>query len=381
MALGFATATVTMDAYIDFMAARLLESGVWTEPDAAFYPAAATPAKRVLTDGVLYMRLERIVTQANPNSQNGSGTSETGGGQGRVNEIRVTYSTTYNAGTHAQTGTIQICGIPLEQWQRSSSTPGFFLNDDVGAGNKQMLHFTWSDANGSILGVIVAVAATAQYDQTVFYCMERNTTKLYSDGFSSIFWTCFPAHDPDIFTSYSSTTWRYFGQLPPNQFSSLNFLYGSAVTTGGGNLNRPIYFHPFNGAPSHNEPVYIGDSVGGAAGAYYGQAPWTMFTNPLPVGQFGGIEFFKPAMRSQGDSKVYFQYPVYSANNDPVRRSPVAQTPFWFMCGDPTLGVNDNDIIQYTAPGPVVLQYLVKRFVTQEPSQGGGSLQVAIRYA
>jgi hypothetical protein len=243
--MTFFNGTTTMDAYVDLMADQLVASGFWSEPDVAFYPALATPAKRVLTDGTLFVFIQRIVTNGNANSSGGA--TINGTGNARFNEIKVSFGSGYNLGTHALSGTTQDCGVPLEAWQRGNSGNSFFIGDNVGSGNKTLTHFSWSDpATGSFLGYLIANGGANTYDYVVFFCLERNTTKQYADGFSNIYWTCYPAHDFEMTWSSSSTqSSRYFGKLPFNSYSTFGqYPDGTGTLIGnigdGGNLNRPI---------------------------------------------------------------------------------------------------------------------------------------------
>lgn len=384
--MTFFNGTTTMDAYVDLMADQLVASGFWSEPDVAFYPALATPAKRVLTDGTLFVFIQRIVTNGNANSSGGA--TINGTGNARFNEIKVSFGSGYNLGTHALSGTTQDCGVPLEAWQRGNSGNSFFIGDNVGSGNKTLTHFSWSDpATGSFLGYLIANGGANTYDYVVFFCLERNTTKQYADGFSNIYWTCYPAHDFEMTWSSSSTqSSRYFGKLPFNSYSTFGqYPDGTGTLIGnigdGGNLNRPIYYHPFNGLPTFDEPFFMG--MGSGVVPTYSYPLWTRSTKNAIAGQgrYPGFESFFAAYRSQGDSKAYFQFPWYNANSDPIRRSLIAQTQdLWFDVGDSLYGLVDGDIIDYTAPGPTLKRYLVKSVASPEAT-GGGRLNVAIRFA
>lgn len=386
--MTFSNGNTTMDSYVDFMATQLVATGVWSEPDAGFYPAGATPAKRVIFDGTVYVFLQRAIKNGNANAA--AGTAETGTGSMRANEIRVSFGSGYNLGTHLLTGTVQDCGVPLEVWQKGTAGT-FFLNNDVGAGNKAFQHFTWIDPNGSIVAIVAAAVFPNTCDMVCMFSLERNTIKQYADGFSNLYWTCIPLINPYMSTGSISTDGGYFCRLPYNFFSGLTAINGGGFGSvgGGGNMARPIYFHPFNGAPTYDEPVYIGSMNPSGANHLYHiytfagiNANGSSNINPGGVpGRYPGIEFFFSAYRSPGDSKAYFQFPWFNNNADPRRRSLIAQSnALWFPVYDNLGGLSDGDIIDYTAPGPVLQRFLVKSFAPLEATIGS-QLNIAIRFA
>lgn len=379
--MTFFNGTTTMDAYVDLITDQLVATGVWSQPDVAFYPALATPAKRVITDGTVFVFIQRIVSNANSsNIANGTGST-------RFNEIRVTFGTGYDLGTHALTGTIQNCGVPFEVWQKANSGNAFYLNNDVGSGNKSMQHFTWVDPTGSVTAVVVATSAAATFDYVCFFNLERNTTKQYADGFSNVYWTCFPAYNYMTNTSSgTATNAAYFSPLPNTVYSALRDVAGNlsfGAAGGQGNLNRPVYFHAFNGAPTFDEPVLLGYSNSSLNDAlYHPSFPFSSVNTTSLGGRYPGIETFFSAYRSPADSKAYFQFPWYNNSANPLRRSLIAQTQdLWFDVGDGSYGLVDGDIIDYTAPGPILKRYLVKQLANPEPTIGDGNISVAIRFA
>jgi hypothetical protein len=371
--LTFLNGNSDMDTYIDLMATQLVAGGNFSEPDAVFYPAGAHPAKRVLQstqDANFFFFLQRIVLNGNStNAVNGLGPV-------RFNEIRVSFGTGYSVGTHLLTGTTQDCGIPAEAWCNDGS--GNFGNvaaGNVGSGNKTLQHFTWVDAQG-ICGALYFTSAANICDFTVFYCLERLATKEYADGFSNFFFASLPNEDRQITTSQGQTISRYYG---PFTFTDpeTNVNQGDQ-----GSVLRPLYFHPFNALPVNDiVPIDVGTTPVTAGYPYprYGSPgnAAVLALNAFDIGRIGGIEEFFPAIRSPGNSKAYFAFPYYSANKDPLQPSLVALTAKWFRI-HPSAGLNDGDLLNYVAPGPVTQTYIVKQLNSPDTA---GARMVALRFA
>jgi hypothetical protein len=283
MLMAFYSGGTTMDQLIDLIANELIATGAWVTADGTLV-AGAAPAKRALqhaTDPNFFVYFARNIV----NNQ---------GGSGYVNEILVQLSTGFNAATHVPSGTVQSTGIPCE----ASSV----------ANNKAGTHYTWVDASGVTL--LATWAASGYSDYTVFFTLERNTAKEYSDGFSNFF--CASITN----ANYGIGSYPYSGTY-----------YGNAASYPGNyTCNRAYILRPFN------------------------YAEFSDYNNAIAT--------FFGAYRSLGNSKVYFEFPFFSNNQNQLQRMPIAQTGRFFLV-QPGQGLSDGDLITYVQ-GPNTYTYLVK---------------------
>lgn len=216
------------------------------------------------------------------------------GGNGYVNEILVQVSTGFNTVTHLPNGTVQNTGIPCET--NSVAT------------NKAGTHYTWIDASG--ITCLSTWAASGNVDFTTLFNLERNTAKEYADGFSNFFIASIP------------------------------------------NVNSAIGSYPYNGTYYGNAAVYPGNYTCNRA----------TILRPFNFAEFGdannGYAYFFGAYRSLGNSKVYFEFPFFSNNQNQLQRMPIAQTQRFFLV-QPGQGLSDGDLVTYVQ-GPNTYTYLVK---------------------
>lgn len=318
--MTFFSGNTDMDALVDVIADQLIATGAWVDAD-PFYPAGAHPAKRVVahaTDANLYLWFAR--QQVNAPLQ----------GALKWNEIVCIIASGYNLGTHAVTGTTQTTGIPCEYWQTGASGYPYYWNTSTGSGNKTGQYWLWVDVTGITL--LATWTQGTGYDYSSFLAIERNTAKEYADGFTNIFVTAITNSDPDN-TFYNGTT--YYGRYFLNRSQGGNPTYSD--------MNRAGYARPFN----------LVDPA------------WT-----------NGVAYFFSAYKSPGNSKVYFEFPVYSNNASPSQRSPIATAASWFYASV-SLGIADGDLVTYTT-GPNTYTYLVK---TLQSPDSAAFLTIAMRQA
>lgn len=195
----------------------------------------------------------------------------------RINEIKVTVSSGFDTVSHVPTGTIETTSIAAESWQRGSGSYPFYSANDVGNGNKTGQYWMWVDANG--VSLFVTWLSRSLYDYTIFFDLERNTTKEYADGFTNFFLVALTNDDREIYYS-SGSTYR------------MN-VYEGVSGTFDHDLNRKEYIRLFNTSTTAYE---------------------------------SGIETVFDGYKSAGNSKVYVQFPYYPNNLDASRRTPIAQT-------------------------------------------------------
>ncbi len=271
--------------------------------------------KRVVkhaVDANFYVFFERLVTNS-PNSNI------------KLNEVKVTISSGFDLGTHLPTGTVETTSIPAEAWQRGNSGSTFYLDSTVGNGNKTGQYWLWVDS--ATVSLLVTWTPSSLYDYTSFFHLERNSLKEYADGFTNFFIVAFTNEDRSI--AYSGVV----GMRVFEQFSS-----GS-----NNSLSRKEYVRPFN-----------------------------LSTDVYP----DGIATFFDCYKSNGNAKVYFQFPYYSNNLDPIRRVPIASTTRWFRLGV-GLGIADGDLIDWVN-GAELWKFLAK---TLQSPDSTIYLPIAIRYA
>lgn len=293
--MPFFSGGTTMDQLIDLFANELIATGAWVTADATLV-SGTTPAVRALqhaTDPNFYVYLKRQLITA-------------GGNAGNVNEILVQLSTGFNTVTHVPSGTIQTTGIPTEAQVYSGGAL-------VVANNKAGTHYTWIDASG--ITCLSTWAASGYQDYTIFFTLERNSAKEYSDGFSNFFCASIPNANYHIGTSSSSG--QYYG-----------------IDTGSSNwdFGRAYVLRPFN----YSEYVDYNNVLATFFGSY----------------------------RSLGNSKVYFEFPFWSNNQAPLQRMPIAQTGRFFLV-QPGQGLSDGDLVTYVS-GPNTYTFIVKLLQSPE---------------
>ena len=331
--MPFFTGPTDMDAMVDKLALELLATGAWVDGDAAL-PAGAHPARRCIKHATdpFWVLMERNL--AILSFTGGSGTDR----PAYYNEIKVTMSNGWDGVTHAPSGVTETTGIPAESWQASGSP--FGSSSTTGSGNKTGQWWVWIDADGFAL--LVEWGATAAFqDYTAFFELERSTAKEYPDGFTAFFTRSFVNYDTVIFPSKSSsgnTVTTYYGN-PVN------------LTT---TFKRALVTHPFAPAPM---PLY---------GALVSGVPDVKPT----------LDVFFGAYRSEGNSKVYFQFPLQSLNADSLRRNPITTCKRWFRV-EPGQGLVDGDLVDYV-DGATLKTFLVK--TSQSPDRAE-FLPIGIRKA
>jgi len=278
--------------------------------------AAVSGSKRVVrhaVDANFYVLLERVASPG----YNGFTIF-------RLNEIKVTVSSGWDSVGHLPTGTQEVTSIPAESWQTGQSNYPFYDSTTTGSGNKTGQYYLWADSSGVTL-LATWTASNSHYDYTSFFHLERNTTKEYADGFTNFFLLSLVNEDRTIY--YSSYQFYVYRAPSGNDYS----------------LNRKQYIRPFNTSTID-----------------YALAVATFFD----------------CYKSAGNSKVYFQFPYYSNNLDPLRRTPIAQTQRWFRVGV-GLGVADGDLIDWVN-GAETWKFLAK---TLQSPDSTNYLPIAIRYA
>ncbi len=312
-----------MDELTDKIADDLIATGAWSDADPTGRPAAVSPARRALehiADG-FFVSVERIVSSS---------------GYNRFNEIRVTVSSGYDLGTSSPSGTVEITGIPTESWQSygTSWTQNYYWATGAGSGDKAGQYWMWLDAEG--FTVLSSWMASPAHDYTSFLSLERNTEKEYPDGYSNFFVTAWTNSDPNIVYSTGGNWYdRYYAQYFDNSTGQVSAVGNYS------DLNRKEYIRPFN-------------------------------TQTVAYG--AGVELFRSAYRSDGNSKIYFHFPHFSNNLDTNKRIPIAQTKRWFVVAL-AQGLADGDLVDWVDDA-VTKTYLVK---TLQSPDSTAYITVAIR--
>lgn len=312
--MTFYNGTTTADELLNLVADQLIATGAWVDADATVLGSQRVVAHA--TDLNLYVYLSRLVSY-NGNTSNA-----------RFNEIRVQVSSGWDTGTKAPTGTIETSGIPLESWQRYSSSYPYYSTTTVGSGNKSGQFWAWIDQHG--FTVLATWDASGYHDYTSFFNLERNTAKEYSDGYTNFFHTAWTTSDYALRHTSGGTYYqaRYFENTQGSSYAD---------------LGRAESMRPFN------------------------QQSYS-YTN--------AVKTFFSAFKSDGNSKVYFQFPFYSNNQDAAKPSLIAQTDRWFLVGV-SQGLADGDLVDFVN-GAEVWKYLVK---TPQSPDSTNYLPVAVRYA
>lgn len=315
--MTYSSGSTDMDTLTDKVADDLIATGAWQDADTVGRPSGAAPARRAvehIADG-FFVSMERVVTPGNLSANNV-----------RFNEVRVDVSTGYDTGTSEPSGTVETTGIPAEVWQRDNDSESFYWNTTVGSESKPGQFWMWLDADGFTL--LATWNPGPGYDYTSFLSIERNATKEYADGYTNFFIVAWTNTDRQV------EEWN-----GPDAEEAAYFRNAS----GHGDLNRKEYIRPFN-----QSTEVLGD----------------------------GVHLFDAAYRSDGNSKVYFQFPYYSNNLDTTKRMPIAQTKRWFDVAL-GLGLADGDLVDWV-DGAETKTYLVK---TIQSPDSAAFLRVAFRQA
>jgi hypothetical protein len=323
--MTFYNGTTTADDLVNLIADQLIATGAWIDADPVLDGTDTNltdvvGAERVVahaTDANFYVYLSRRVS-FNGNTSNA-----------RFNEVRVQVSSGWDAGAHAPTGTIYTSGIPLEAWNRYSSSYPYYSTTTTGSGNKSGQFWAWVDDFG--FTVLSTWDASGFLDYTSIFNLERNSGKEYSDGYTNFFHAAYANTDPEVRHSNGGTYYR------------ARYFENAQASSGFGDLGRAESMRPFN---------QQGYSLGSA------------------------VKTFFAAFKSDGNSKVYFQFPFYSNNQDSNKPSLIAQTDRWFIVGV-SQGLADGDLVDFVN-GAEVWKYLVK---TPQSPDSTAYLPVAIRYA
>ncbi|MHB8633027.1 MAG: hypothetical protein ACYDBQ_03535 [Thermoplasmatota archaeon] len=296
--MTFFSGNSDMDTLIDLIADQLIATGAWGTADAAL-ATGQHPAKRAikhLTDANLNVYFTRQVLSVP--------------GSTRWNEILIQISTGFDTVGHAPNGTIQTTGICCEGWQKYNSGAQYYYGNDVGSGNKAVTHYTWIDAAGVTLQVTGATSPAKDF--TVFFNLERNTTKEYADGFSNVFCAAIPNDDVGFYDQ--TYTQSYYS-------NAVGAGQGSPNGAGRANICRPFNYQQY-------------------------------------AGYAGGLATFFGSYRSLGNSKVYFEFPFFSNNQVVAQPQPIAQTGRFFLI-NPGQGMADGDLVTYVS-GANTYTFLVK---------------------
>ena len=323
--MTFYNGTTTADDLVNLIADQLIATGAWMDADLALNGVDAVPgdalgAERVVahaTDPNFYVYLSRRVSW-NGNTSNA-----------RFNEVRVQVASGWDLGTHAPTGTVYTSGIPLEAWNRFSSSYSYYSTTTIGSDNKGGQFWAWIDDFG--FTVLSTWDSSGFLDYTSFFNLERNSGKEYSDGYTNFFHSAYANTDPEVRHSSSGTYYR------------ARYYENEQATSGWGDLGRAESMRPFN------QQAYV-----------HSTAAKTFFA----------------AFKSDGNSKVYFQFPFYSNNEDAAKPSLIAQTDRWFVVGV-SQGLADGDLVDFVN-GAEVWKYLVK---TPQSPDSTAYLPIALRYA
>lgn len=240
-------------------------------------------------------------------------------------EIRIAVSSAWVA--NAPSGTIRYTGIPFMAGDgHAGGLPGGQSVPPNVSHTGQ--HWTWIDADGIVC--LYRGTSSTYWDYSGVFILDRITSREYADGGSNFFVHCYVNNDAGG-TNGSGTAARTY------------YADGGGVSHV---ATRHSYIRPF-------------------------------LTEVTASPGTAGIERYVSAFRSVGNSKAYFLFPFYSNSNVNPQRSPSAITDKWF----PTtqgLGLADGDIIDYTAPGPILKRYLVKAV---DSPDSVSPVDIAIRFA
>jgi hypothetical protein len=272
---------------IDDIANDLIATAAWQEGDATWTTAVKTAenARRVvqhIADG-MYLSL----IQSNTQRQAGAQAYYAKG-------LIVVFSDGWNAGAHTPSGNIHIVYVPFE----GKSATG--VNADLAAFAIPYSLFTGS--GGFALVGVPPINATDNYQSNFIVVVERNTAKLYADGYTNF---------------YILADGNYIN-VAFNDYDCGAALFGVAVRWW-------RYTHPFH-IQSHG-------------------------TSAVPIGYDRAYNAFK----SIGDGKAYFMKPVL--HNEITHVYPWLQPEFWIAIDSTKVNLADGDEI--AMPAPATKKYMV----------------------
>jgi len=269
---------------IDVIADDLIATAAWQEGDATWTTAVKTAenARRVvqhIADGT-YLSL----IQCNAQRQAGATTKYAKG-------LLVVFSDGWNAGAHTPSGNIYVTFVPFECRNATG------VNADLAAFAIPYSLFTGS--GGFALVGIPPINATDDYQSNFIVIVERNTGKLYADGYTNFY----------ILVD---------GNYLQTDFNTNNC--GAALF--GVNVRWYRYTHPF----------YIQSQGAGV-----------------------GLDKAYSAFKSIGDGKAYFMKPVL--HNEITNVYPWLQPEFWIAIDSTKANLADGDEI--AMPAPATKKYMV----------------------
>lgn len=317
--MTFFNGNTDTDALLNLWANELIATGAWVDNDPTWNTTRRS--LRHAVDPGFYISFSRVSTLLQTSTGNGIYTTL---------EIQIVVSSAWVA--NAPSGTIRYTGLPIQAHNTNTGSgsggelPRFGGNEADTARTGQ--HWTWVDAEGVVS--LFRATTSASWDFTSLFILDRITAKEYADGGSNFHVICDNNYDPFATSNGSPGTTRagYFDQ----DFGSL-----SAQT-------RHRYIRPFL-----TESTVLVD----------------------------GVERYVGAFRSTGNSKAYFVFPFYSNTNTQPQRSPIAITDKWLLATQ-AQGLADGDILDYTAPGPLLKRYLVK---TVDSPDNLTAIEIAMRFA
>jgi hypothetical protein len=316
--MTFFNGNTDLDTLLNLWVNELIATGSWVDNDLTWN--GTRRSLRHAVDAGVFIAFERRTTTDLISPPNGFNQ--------RLNfqwlEIRVIFSTGWVA--NAPSGTLRYSGMVVNSLANTNQTGQ---------------HWTWIDANGFIT-LHRPTASASGIDETAFVSLQRLTTKEYADGATNMYWTSFSNNSfSQSGNPGSGTVSRYYHQDP-----------SLGAGTEADSRNRFSQLHLFT------QQNFL-----------------TASANPGV-----GCEMWFAAYRSPGNSKVYFAYPYFFNTSGALagQRNPITVAgDIWFQASQ-ALGIADGDIVDYTAPGPILKRYLVK---TLDSPDSVGQLNIGIRFA
>ena len=308
----YAAANKPIDGIISDWHSRLIATGAWEDGDPG---VSEGKVLHHLVETNIYIWLRRGRHEG-PDGYN-------------VYGILITVSSGWDSINHQPAGTIQRLVIPFAA-RRWGWTP-VLTNVDI---------WEWNDANSIVAMMKNNTNDGNAHDYSAFFVMERITDKEYADAYSNFFFQVIP-------NGYSVAIW---------------------------------------GTQWYEGKEYVIHEIQGELREYlsrFSNSPTTMYRLALrPYCDLGNIhhphwklytQHSKPAWRSTGNAKVYFQFPVWHNTHD--LNIPIARTKRWFAV-QPGQGIADGDIIQWL-DGAVTREYIYKSIASPDFAQ---TVDIAIGY-
>lgn len=326
--MAFFNGNTDLDALLNLWATQLIATGSWVDNDPTWN--GTKRSLRHAVDPNFFIAFERGVNNL---VRSGGGS----GGSYNALEIRIVVSSAWVA--NAPSGTIRYSGIVSSAgWSLSSGG----INSNIPSGvpanaSATGQHWTWVDADGLVS--LFKPTASAFWDFTSCFILDRITAKEFADGGTNFYTIAFNNFDA-LGSETGGASRRYYD--------------ASGNYTSSSNQSRVQYIHAF----------LVEEYNANGAGA--------------PSFPLNTVERWFPAYRSPGNSKVYVAFPWYFNTTNGTQRTPITGSGDKWWRSSQALGLADGDVIDYTAPGPILKRYLVKSLDSPDTTS---AIDIALRFA